>query len=125
MATAFVSFNVIVFGVYQSSKQLKFRTRHYCDDNGLRLLVNAPTRITEISATQIGLCFSNIDTNKFSFMCVFLSEDLLFIESRFSYCFVSFYYDEKKTNGRNICIPSLSICSNLDRSYQSHNFRGL
>lgn len=40
------------------------RLRNYCDDNGLKLLVDEPTRIASESKTMIDLCASNINKNK-------------------------------------------------------------
>lgn len=39
----------------------KRRLLNFCDDNGLRQLVDSPTRITTESATVIDLCLSNLN----------------------------------------------------------------
>lgn len=49
------------------------RLRNICDDNGTKLIVESPTRITENTATLIDLCATNINVNKIS--CKVLIED--------------------------------------------------
>lgn len=40
------------------------RLRDFCDDNGMKQIVNSPTRITENTSTLIDLCLTNISMNK-------------------------------------------------------------
>ncbi|RYX86064.1 hypothetical protein EON73_02695 [bacterium] len=53
-------FNVDMNSNTTHSRKLK----SICDDNGLKMFVNTPTRVTQNSSTFIDLCLSNIVPNK-------------------------------------------------------------
>lgn len=48
------------------------RLKNICDDNGVNILVNSPTRITTESTTLIDLCVSNFNSNRISKFVKFL-----------------------------------------------------
>lgn len=77
------------------------RLRNFSEENGLNLLVNSPTRITENTSTLIDLCFSNINKNKIS--CSVSNEDQI---SDHSILFIKIlgHNDKVISKTRKICI---------------------
>lgn len=53
--------------------QFSRRLNNILDDNGLKQLVNVPTRVTEETSTRIDLCISNLCRNRIS--CVITDDD--------------------------------------------------
>lgn len=49
------------------------KLKNICDENGLAMLIDKPTRIEQNSATLIDLCISNLDERKIK--CNVLDDD--------------------------------------------------